>query len=45
VRNLLYALLRISNDVRAIRRGRVGRRIVRRGLGRLSGKTIGRITK
>jgi hypothetical protein len=38
VRNFLYKALRISNDVRAVRRGRIGRRVVRRAYGRLTGR-------
>lgn len=34
----LYRLLRYRNDVRAVRRGRVGRRIARRTYGRLTGR-------
>ena len=33
-----YRALRTSNDVNAVRRGRVGRRITRRAYGRASGK-------
>jgi hypothetical protein len=39
----LYQLLRISNDVRAVRRGRVGRRIGRRIFGRIAGRVMGRL--
>jgi hypothetical protein len=42
-RSALYALLRLSNDVRAIRRGRVGRRIARRIVGRATGLAMGRL--
>lgn len=45
LRDALYRGLRISNDVRAVRRGKVGKRIVRRVLGRLSGRAIGRLTR
>lgn len=34
IRSLLYAFARFLGDVSAVRRGRVGRRIVRRGVGR-----------
>jgi hypothetical protein len=44
-RDFLYGVLRLSNDVRAVRRGTVGKRLVRRALGRASGKAIGRITR
>jgi len=39
VRDLLYKLLALSNDVRAVRRGRVGRRIA----GRVTGRAMGRV--
>ena len=37
-----YKALAVSNDVNAVRKGKVGRRIVRRIAGRLSGKAMGR---
>lgn len=37
-RSTAYRALRASNDARAIRRGRVGRRIVRRATGRALGR-------
>jgi hypothetical protein len=42
-RNSLYALLRYSNDVRAVRRGRVPQRIARRIVGRATGRLMGRM--
>ncbi|MGH9192112.1 MAG: hypothetical protein ACRDZ0_06515 [Acidimicrobiales bacterium] len=39
--SLLYRLLRLSNDVNAVRRGRVGRRVARR----LDGKATGRLAR
>lgn len=44
-RDLIYAFLRFANDARAVRKGRVGKRIARRALGRASGKGIGRLTR
>lgn len=44
-RDAAYKLMRLSNDVRAINKGRAGKRISRRILGRLAGKLIGRITR
>ena len=38
-----YAALRTYNDVRAIQRGRVGRRILRRVYGRTTGRLFGRL--
>lgn len=34
----IYKALRISNDINAIRRGKVGKRIQRRVAGRVTGK-------
>ena len=42
-RSTAYRVLRISNDVRAVRRGRVGRRLGRRVAGRITGRLFGRI--
>lgn len=41
----IYRILRVSNDINAIRRGRIGRRVGRRVAGRMSGKLIRRIFK
>lgn len=41
MKRMLYRLLRISNDVNAVRKGKVGRRIGRR----VYGKGAGRIAK
>jgi len=43
--NLIYKLLRIRNDVNAVRRHRVGRRIGRRVYGKAAGRLAGRIFK
>lgn len=39
----IYRLLAFTNDVNAVRRGRVGRRIGRRIYGRLTGRLARRI--
>jgi hypothetical protein len=39
----LYRALRVSNDVNAIRRGRVPRRIARRAYGRAAGRLARRL--
>jgi hypothetical protein len=41
----MYKLLRLSNDVNAIRRGRMGRRAARRAYGRATGRAARRIFK
>lgn len=38
MKDLIYALLGLSNDVRAVRKGKVGRRVGRRIYGKASGK-------
>jgi hypothetical protein len=40
VRRSLYRSARILGDVQAVRTGRVSRRIVRRGVGKLLGRTL-----
>jgi hypothetical protein len=43
MKRLLYKLLALSNDVNAIRKGRVGRRVARRIYGKATGRLAGRI--
>jgi hypothetical protein len=45
VKSLIYRLLRISNDINAVRRGprAVGRRIARRAYGRATGRLAARL--
>jgi hypothetical protein len=43
VKRLLYRLLALSNDVNAVRKGRVGRRVARRIYGQATGRLAGRI--
>lgn len=43
MRNLLYLLARLLGDVNAIKKGRVGKRLLRRGAGRLTGQGLGRL--
>lgn len=38
-----YKALRISNDINAIRKGKIGKRIGRRVTGRMTGKGIGKL--
>lgn len=45
LKRTLYRLLRISNDINAVRRGRIGQRIGRRAAGRVSGRLIRRLFK
>ena len=45
LKSMLYKILRISNDLNAIQRGpkAIGKRLVRKGIGRLAGKIMRRI--
>jgi hypothetical protein len=38
MKSLLYRLLRLSDDLNAVRRGRISRRIARRVYGKASGR-------
>lgn len=42
-RSMLYRVARILGDVSAVSKARVGRRILRRGAGRLSSRILGRL--
>ncbi len=42
-KSLIYRLLSISNDITAIRKCRIGRRIGRKAVGRLAGKVMRRM--
>lgn len=43
LKRTLYRALAFSNDVNAVRKGKVGRRIVRRAYGRATGRLARRI--
>jgi hypothetical protein len=43
LRSLLYALARLIGDANAIRKGRIGTRIMRRAAGRIAGRGLGRL--
>lgn len=43
MKRALYALLRLSNDVRAVSKGRVGQRLGRRLYGKAAGKLAAKI--
>ncbi|HEX6238223.1 MAG TPA: hypothetical protein VFZ68_13575 [Acidimicrobiales bacterium] len=45
MKSTIYKLLRLRNDLNAIRRGRVGRRIARRTYGRATGRAARRLFK
>lgn len=43
LKSTIYKALRISNDLNAIKRGKVGKRIGRRITGKATGKGIGKL--
>jgi len=45
LKSLIYKILRISNDLNAIQKGpkAVGKRIMRKGIGRMAGRIMRRI--
>jgi len=45
LKSTIYKLLRIWNDVDAVRKGRIGKRIGRRVVGRASGKALRKLFK
>ena len=44
-RGLLYGLARLLGDVNAVRKGTVGKRLVRRTAGKATGRLLGRLFK
>jgi len=44
-RGLLYWLAKVLGDVNAVKRGKVGRRLLRRQTGKLTGRGIRRLLK
>lgn len=45
MRNLLYKLARLMGDVNAVKKGRVGRRVGRRMVGKATGRGLGKLFK
>ncbi|MCL7746278.1 MULTISPECIES: hypothetical protein [Halalkalibacter] len=45
LKSSIYKMLRIWNDIDAVRKGKVGKRIGRRVVGRTSGKAIRKLFK
>jgi hypothetical protein len=45
VRGLLYMVARVLGDLSAARKGRIGRRVGRRAVGKWSSKVIGKFFK
>jgi hypothetical protein len=44
-RGLLYLIARLLGDVSAVQKGTVGRRVVRRVAGRMTGRGLGKLFK
>jgi len=44
-RGLLYSLAKFLGDVNAVKKGTVGKRVVRRAAGKATGKLLGRLFK
>jgi len=42
-RGLLYLIARLLGDVSAVQKGKVGKRVARRGAGRVAGKGLGKL--
>lgn len=45
MKSKIYKMLRIWNDIDAVRKGRVGKRIGRRVAGRITGRGLGKLFK
>jgi len=45
MKKLLYSLLKYSNDINAVKKGKVGRRVGRRIYGKASGKLARKLFK
>lgn len=45
MRSFLYWLARLLGDVSAVKNGRVGRRVARRAVGKVTGRGLGRLFK
>lgn len=45
IRRALYVLARLLGDINAVKRGTIGKRIVRRAAGRATGKALRKLLK
>lgn len=45
MKRFLYKMLRISNDINAVSKGKIGRRVARRVYGRATGRLARRLFK
>lgn len=44
-RSVLYFLARLLGDVNAVQKGKIGRRVVRRATGKITGKAMRKLLK
>ena len=45
IRSSLYKAARLMGDVNAVKKGKVGRRVARRGAGKVTGRGLGKLFK
>ncbi|MFP5111822.1 hypothetical protein ACSU64_05520 [Bacillaceae bacterium C204] len=45
IRSILYSIAKILGDTNAVKRGKVGKRIERRVVGKITGRLLGKLFK
>ncbi len=45
LRSSLYKIARLMGDVNAVKKGKVGKRVVRRAAGKVTGRSLGKLFK
>ena len=45
LRSALYTIARLMGDVNAVKKGKVGKRVARRGAGKVTGRGLGKLFK
>ena len=45
LRSALYTIARLMGDVNAVKKGKVGKRVARRGAGKITGRSLGKLFK
>ena len=43
IKSMIYTALRISNDINAVKKGKIGKRIKRRVAGKMAGRFINKL--
>ncbi len=43
IRNFLYTIARILGDINAVKKGKIGQRIARRGAGKITGRLLNKL--